>query len=614
MMGFCEIEGHNIRHLRDNLAAARFYERTPAQTSGKLASELGVSSSVIEKWLIHIEKAKTTGKPQTFEYAHEASGKLHFLSTTLSFLGMSKDGKPQLSYTLHDLTDLKQAESQIVSSKEDSRKTLDSADKKFNLVLSLANVGVFDRDLQTNRVHWSDGAKHILGLPSLLGEQKFQFFMERLHAEDREELEKEVKRFVEEGSPINTTFRFYKPDNKMIWIQLTVIALKDQANVPQRTFGVIKDIIERRLNQESLRAAENRYRSLFQNMTEEVHAWHILFHEDGTIKTWMLLDANPAALKTWGRKLEDVIGKTTDEIFGEGSTNHYIPVVQKILSEKKPYTYEDYFSILNRHFRFTSFALGDMFFTTGSDITEEKKSREDLKQALNVRDEFISIASHELKTPLTALKLQVQLQTRSLKLGRPEANSREQIDEYNEKVEEYVNRLERLVNDMLDISRIRTGKLTIIKEKVDLCIIAKEIVDRMQIEYKEAGGDEIKFLCSGQQMAYVDSMRIEQVLSNLLQNALKYAKGKSVELSIVSVKNAIRIKVVDQGMGISPDIQSNIFDRFTLGISAYEVSCLGLGLFISQQIIHAHNGKILVESRPGKGASFSIEIPSLENV
>jgi len=125
-----------------------------------------------------------------------------------------------------------------------------------------------------------------------------------------------------------------------------------------------------------MQASEEKYRNLFQNMTEEVHFWRLVRDEAGRIATWRLVDANPSALKSWGKTLASIQDKTTDEIFGPGATAHYIDIVKTVMATGRPYGYEDFFPHLDKHFRFTTIPLGDYFITTGADITSIKKTLE----------------------------------------------------------------------------------------------------------------------------------------------------------------------------------------------------------------------------------------------
>ena len=143
-----------------------------------------------------------------------------------------------------------------------------------------------------------------------------------------------------------------------------------------------RQIRQRNRVEATLRESEAKYKTLFENMTEEVHFWQLVRDEAGLIKTWRLVDANPPTLTTWGRSsVEEIKGKTTEEIFGPGAADHYIPVVQKIMTEGVPYSFEDYFPNLDKYFRFTSVPLGDYFITTGADITSIKKAEEALKES-----------------------------------------------------------------------------------------------------------------------------------------------------------------------------------------------------------------------------------------
>ena len=173
-----------------------------------------------------------------------------------------------------------------------------------------------------------------------------------------------------------------RKNGERVWMEWTNSGIYDTDGRLKEFLSVGIDATARKLAEEALRASEAKYRNLFENMAEEVHFWQVVRDEAGRIKTWRLVDANPPTLKTWGRQTVDEIrGKTTDEIFGPGATEHYMPVVQKIMTEGVPHSYEDYFPHLDKHFRFTSVPLGEHFITTGADITGIKKAEEALSES-----------------------------------------------------------------------------------------------------------------------------------------------------------------------------------------------------------------------------------------
>jgi len=255
------------------------------------------------------------------------------------------------------------------------------------------------------------------------------------------------------------------------------------------------------------------------------------------------------------------------------------------------------------------------WFGTHTDVTDQREIEQRLREAIRARDEFVSVASHELKTPLTSLQLQVEALRRSL-LRAEEARARgeslgipeERIRKFAEQTGRQTARLGQLVDDMLDISRIASGKFGVEREAMDLTATVNEVVDRLRPQLEAANGG-VAVRAPEPVRGLWDRHRIEQVLSNLLTNAMRYGKGAPIEVSLERRGDVAHLAVTDRGMGIAPENLGRIFDRFERAISANEVSGLGLGLFISRQIVEAHNGRIWAESTLGKGASFHVELP-----
>lgn len=228
--------------------------------------------------------------------------------------------------------------------------------------------------------------------------------------------------------------------------------------------------------------------------------------------------------------------------------------------------------------------------------------------AVRVRDEFLSIASHELQTPLTGLSLSIQLRLRDLKRNNAEAFSQEKLEKIFLDQEAFLKRLNRLVNDILDVSRMTKGKIEFHKERFDLSEAVSELVERFQVT-TDAQGVALTLHCQPALVGVWDRFRIEQALLNLLTNAIRYGNKKPIHVEVLKEGALAVVKVKDHGMGIHAKDQGRIFNRFERAISKNEVSGLGLGLFITDEIVKAHEGNIRVVSSPGQGAEFIVSLP-----
>lgn len=231
------------------------------------------------------------------------------------------------------------------------------------------------------------------------------------------------------------------------------------------------------------------------------------------------------------------------------------------------------------------------------------------QSAIRARDEFVSIASHELKTPITSLKMQLQMMLRGINVEKNQAPSPEKLLKALTSSTKQIDRLTVLIEDLLDVTRIETGKLTYKFEKVDLSLMVKEIMDRYAEEAKYAK-TEFKQNLQENVFSFCDRYRIEQVFINLLSNAIKYGANNPIEVTVTSEPGKAIIIVKDQGLGIAKEMQGKIFERFERAISSTNISGLGLGLYITKQIIDAHQGSIEVESDLKVGSTFKVCLPT----
>ncbi|HXU01040.1 MAG TPA: MASE1 domain-containing protein [Polyangia bacterium] len=232
------------------------------------------------------------------------------------------------------------------------------------------------------------------------------------------------------------------------------------------------------------------------------------------------------------------------------------------------------------------------------------------RAAIGVRDEFISIASHELKTPLTALKLRLTAAIRTQQRPAPrDSDVEEKLRRSLAAAGTTADRLVSLVEDLLDASRLTAGRLALSLESVALGDLVREVVGRVREQAAEMGS-RIEIAIPEPIVGRWDRIRIEQIVTNLLSNAIKYGAGRPIHLSAhVVTSGRVRFQVKDEGVGISRADQSRIFQAFERVTTAHRVGGLGLGLYIGRQIAAAHGVTLSVDSKRGQGSMFTLELP-----
>jgi len=233
----------------------------------------------------------------------------------------------------------------------------------------------------------------------------------------------------------------------------------------------------------------------------------------------------------------------------------------------------------------------------------------ELEEAISARDDFLSIASHELRTPLTPIRLSVQSLKRkgqSLAAVIPKG-----LATQLETMDRQVGRLDTLINELLDVSRITVGRLDLEISEFDVAALVREVVGRFQQEL-DWGHHTVTFDLGGPVVGRWDRLRLDQVVSNLLSNAMKYGgERKLIEIGVSTGPAGVEVWVRDHGVGISPEDQDRIFERFERLISVRHFGGFGLGLWIVRQIVEAHGGRVRVQSAPGEGSTFTVEVPRL---
>jgi signal transduction histidine kinase len=231
---------------------------------------------------------------------------------------------------------------------------------------------------------------------------------------------------------------------------------------------------------------------------------------------------------------------------------------------------------------------------------------QEAQDAVRLRDEFLAVASHELRTPMASLMLALQAIIGPDAAGMP--MDAETTGMLAQRALRQSERLNKLVEELLAVSRIATGGLPLEPVELELGELVREVVGRFELEL-ERSRCPVTIHAGAPVVGCWDRSRLDQVITNLLSNAIKFGAGKPIELVVDEAAGVARLRIEDHGIGVEPDQQEQIFERFGRAVSVRHYGGLGLGLYISRRIVEAHGGSIRVESLPGAGAIFTVVLP-----
>lgn len=322
---------------------------------------------------------------------------------------------------------------------------------------------------------------------------------------------------------------------------------------------------------------------------------------------WLYTRVNPVTKSHLKMCKEEIVGKAFYEVFPLRDSEKFIANFFEATKKKLPMFFEANYE--TNIFSVQAYPQKDggiaVFYR---DVTEKKKAQKKLEDALTSKNDFISIASHELKTPLTALKLQVEMAKRTLDMQDSEGLSQEKVRQIIDRTHKDVLRLSRLVDDMLDVSRINTGKFNMIFEFFNLEEFFEQFLNRATTGL-ENFENLLTVIVNAPVMVKWDRFRIEQVILNILTNAIRYGNNTPIHLTVTSGGGYAYIKIKDHGPGISKENHKKIFERYERVNHDREKDGFGLGLFLSSEIMRCHQGTIELISDLGQGTTFDLQIP-----
>lgn len=499
---------------------------------------------------------------------------------------------------------LKKQEQDLRAAHAAAKTALASSEERLQLATDTAQLGFWDLNLETGRLYWDHTVQEMFGFDSGEFKETMDDFYRRLHPADRQEVQNQFESAIRNHTHFNAEYRFIFSDGSLHYAVAKGRAIYSSSGKPLRVLGVVIEVTERKVAELAL---ENRFRELAESMPQIVFTATpdgepIYFNQNWFAYTGL----TPGAERdSWTKAIhpEDLpkLMSTRNEARIHGKPWE--------LEYRLRRTDGDYRWHLGR-----SVPGHDQndeiirWYGAITDIDDQKQTQLALSHAVRMRDEFLSIASHELKTPLTSLKLQAHMHRRKLRLVKQPDENIDWAIKSVETTERQIERLTRLIDDMLDVSRIDSGKLSIQLEEFDMGEAVKEVYSQIKPQF-EAAGCEVDLITESGIKGCWDHFKIEQVVLNLFTNALKYGAGKPIEVRARATNDRAVLSVRDHGMGISPENHSRIFERFERATDMNEISGLGLGLYITKHIVQMHGGTVRVDSELGQGSTFTVELP-----
>lgn len=440
-------------------------------------------------------------------------------------------------------------------------------------------------------------------------------WLSALHPHDAALCERYFDEAIQSGEPFEAEFRIRRgSDGAYLWHLFRVVPERGPTGEIAAWIGTFTDIDEARRARESLRE--------FYATLDSVDDAVLIFEPE----SMQLLYANQGARRLFGASEAELLRYRPDELIRAGDAEELKRALSALVKKDRG---SKTLQVRCRRvsggaapaewlLQYIPYERGregeGRAIVVARDTSERQRAEAEREllyrnalEAVRARDEFISIASHELKSPLTALSLQLEA------LARPRKSPTEMPGAMARKLQfafRQVGRLTDLLNELLDLSRIQAGKLALELEELDLSELVRDVANRFA-ESAENVGSELVVVAKEACVGSWDKIRIEQVVVNLLSNALKFGGGKPIHLEVVRDEGAgsARLLVRDQGIGIAPEEVERIFSRFERAVPSRSYAGLGLGLYIVRQIVTAHGGTIGVESEPGEGATFIVELP-----
>lgn len=530
-------------------------------------------------------------------------GTIFPISLSTSIIRNSKGDPEALIGVANDITERKKVE-----------KILCDSEERFNLASLNSNIIIYDYQLSFGKIAWSGAIEQLTGYTTSeyanFGIEEWEF---HIHPDDRDKVITLLSESIKNLTNFYSEYRFRIKDGSFIFIEDSGSIVETENQGQYRLVGTMRNITERKKSEILLRKSEEQYRLLFKQMIEGFAMHEIICNDEGIPVNYRFLLVNPAFENITGLKQENIIGKTASEVIKKIEV-FWVERYGNVALTGIPDQFEDFSTEFQKYFEVRVFSPEPgKFATIFKDITERKINEIELKKAKEKAEEsdrlktaFLQNMSHEIRTPMNGILGFSEL------LKDPD-NDEETRDQYIEHINERGEQLLKIINNIVDISKIETGQLELSESKTNINNLLHTIYEQLSKKTKQKNifFSIHKTLTDHQSNILADYSKLNQILLNLVENAIKFTDKGHIKLGYKISNTFLRFYVEDTGIGIDPDIQKTIFEPFRQAETELTIKAggTGLGLSISKSYAEKMGGKLWLISHPGTGSTFYLDLP-----